>query len=50
MEVLTEVNFVGNYYKAGPASKLLDYVLSADLEGAGKGSQAYYFHNNLFCN
>ncbi len=42
-----EVNFVGNYYKAGAASKLLDYVLSADLEGAGKGSQAYYFHNNI---
>lgn len=42
-----EVNFVGNYYKAGAATKVLDYVLSADLEGVGKGSQAYYFHNNI---
>ena len=42
-----EVNFVGNYYKAGAASRVLDYVLKADLEGTGKGSQAYYFHNNI---
>ena len=42
-----EVNFVGNYYKAGAASHILDYVLSADLEGTGNGSQAYYFHNNV---
>ena len=42
-----EVNFVGNYYKAGAASRVLDYVLSADLEGTGNGSQAYYFHNNI---
>ncbi len=42
-----EVNFVGNYYKAGAASRILDYVLSADLEGTGNGSQAYYFHNNV---
>ena len=41
------VNFVGNYYKAGAASTVLDYVLSADLEGTGKGTQEYYFHNNV---
>lgn len=42
-----EVNFVGNYYKAGAASKVLDYTLKADLEGTGKGSQSYYYHNNV---
>lgn len=42
-----EVNFVGNYYKAGAGTKLLDHVLSADLEGTGKGTQEYYFHNNV---
>ncbi len=41
-----EVNFVGNYYKKGAASKL-NYTLSADLEGTGKGYQAYYYHNNI---
>ena len=44
-----EVNFVGNYYKRGAASESsnMQYVLSADLEGTGNGSQAYYFHNNI---
>lgn len=44
-----EVNFVGNYYKRGAASEAsnMTYCLSADLEGTGKGSQAYYFHNNI---
>ena len=42
-----EVNFVGNYYKAGAATKVNDYTLKADLEGTGKGSQAYYYHNNI---
>lgn len=44
-----EVNFVGNYYKRGAASEesKMDYCLKADLEGAGKGSQAYYYHNNI---
>lgn len=44
-----EVNFVGNYYKRGAASESsnMTYCLSADLEGTGKGSQAYYFHNNI---
>ena len=44
-----EVNFVGNYYKRGAASEAsnMTYCLSADLEGTGKGSQAYYYHNNI---
>ncbi len=43
-----EVNFVGNYYKRGAASLTsIDYVLSADLEGTGLGTQSYYFHNNI---
>lgn len=42
-----EVNFVGNYYKEGPATILHDLTLSADLEGTGLGSQAYYYHNNI---
>lgn len=43
-----EVNFVGNYYKRGAASLTsMDYVLSADLEGTGLGTQSYYFHNNV---
>jgi hypothetical protein len=46
-----EVNFVGNYYKRGAASSTdMDYVLKADLEGTGLGSQAYYFHNNILAN
>ncbi|MCK9156285.1 MAG: hypothetical protein M0P12_09265 [Paludibacteraceae bacterium] len=44
-----EVNFVGNYYKRGAASEEsnMDFMLKADLEGTGKGSQAYYYHNNI---
>lgn len=42
-----EVNFVGNYYKEGPATTLHGITLSADLEGTGLGSQAYYYHNNI---
>ena len=42
-----EVNFVGNYYKIGPATTLTDYILKAQLEGTGGGSQAYYYHNNI---
>lgn len=41
-----EVNFVGNYYKQGNATTT-NYSLKADLEGAGSGSQAYYYHNNI---
>lgn len=41
-----EVNFVGNYYKMGPATSM-KYILNAQLEGTGKGSQAYYMHDNI---
>lgn len=39
-------NFVNNYYKRGPASTQSN-MLKADLEGAGKGSQSYYFSGNI---
>jgi len=42
-----EVNFVGNYYKEGAATTLHGYTLRAQFEGTGKGSQAYYYHNNI---
>ena len=42
-----EVNFVGNYYKEGAATTLHGYTLRAQFEGTGKGSQAYYYHNNV---
>ena len=41
-----EVNFVGNYYKMGPATSM-KFILNAQLEGTGKGSQAYYIHDNI---
>ena len=41
-----EGNFVGNYYKEGPATSL-HQMLNAQLEGAGSGSQAYYYKNNI---
>ncbi len=41
-----EVNFVNNYYKAGPASEHM-YILTAELEGLGKGSQSYYYKGNV---
>ena len=41
-----EVNFVGNYYKEGAATSL-HQMLSADLEGAGLGSQSYYYSGNI---
>lgn len=41
-----EVNFVGNYYKMGPATSM-KYILNAQLEGTGQGSQAYYMHDNI---
>ena len=44
-----EVNFVGNYYKLGPATDI-DFMLNAQLEGKGKGYQAYYYHNNIKAN
>ena len=42
-----EVNFVGNYYKEGAGTTLHGYTLRAQFEGTGKGSQAYYYHNNI---
>lgn len=44
-----EVNFVNNYYKAGPASSNMT-MLTAQLEGTGKGSQSYYVKGNIFQN
>jgi hypothetical protein len=41
-----EVNFVGNYYKKGAATTQ-DYILNAQLEGTGKGSQSYYVAGNV---
>lgn len=41
-----EVNFVANYYKEGAATTQHN-ALKVDLEGAGKGSQAYYYHGNV---
>lgn len=41
-----EGNFVGNYYKMGPATTLT-YLLTADLEGTGSGTQAYYVSGNI---
>ena len=40
------VNFVGNYYKEGAAT-ILHLTLNAQLEGTGKGTQEYYYHNNI---
>ena len=42
-----EVNFVGNFYKEGAGTALHGYTLRAQFEGTGKGSQAYYYHNNI---
>lgn len=44
-----EVNFVGNYYKEGPATTM-HYTLNAQLEGTGLGSQSYYYKNNILQN
>lgn len=41
-----EVNFVNNYYKKGPATSQ-NTILKAQLEGAGKGSQSYYYSGNV---
>jgi hypothetical protein len=44
-----EVNFVNNYYKKG-ASSSQSFLLTAQLEGLGKGSQSYYYAGNLLQN
>lgn len=41
-----EVNFVNNYYKKGAACDN-NYMLTAQLEGTGKGSQSYYYAGNV---
>lgn len=41
------VNFVNNYYKKGAASDDSKLMLSAQLEGAGTGTQEYYVSGNV---
>jgi len=41
-----EVNFAGNYYKEGAATRL-HLTLNAQIEGIGKGTQSFYYHNNV---
>jgi hypothetical protein len=41
-----ELNFVGNYYKMGPATTQ-KYILSHDFEGVGKGTQRAYVSGNI---
>jgi hypothetical protein len=44
-----EVNFVNNFYKQGAASTQF-FMLTAQLEGLGKGSQSYYYAGNIMQN
>jgi len=41
-----EINFVGNYYKVGPACDNR-CIFTLQLEGTGKGSQSAYLKNNV---
>jgi hypothetical protein len=41
-----EGNFVNNYYRRGPATSW-DYVMNAQLQGAGLGTQSYYYSGNI---
>lgn len=41
-----ECNFVNNYYKMGPATSQ-KYLLRAQLEGIGTGTQSYYVSGNI---
>lgn len=42
-----EVNFVGNYYKAGPATSQ-NTIFNLQLEGTGQGTQSAYLKNNIY--
>ena len=44
-----EVNFVNNFYKKGVATTQIN-MLTAQLEGKGKGSQSYYYAGNIMQN
>ena len=41
-----EGQFVANYYKVGPATTQM-FLLNAQIEGTGTGSQAYYVSGNI---
>ena len=41
-----ECNFVGNYYKKGPSTNS-EYILNAQLENIGTGTQSYYVKGNI---
>lgn len=41
-----EINFVGNYYKEGPAVST-HCLFTLQLEGTGKGTQSAYVYNNI---
>lgn len=41
-----EVNFVNNFYKVGPANGTKT-LLTAQLEGTGKGTQSYFVSGNI---
>jgi len=41
-----EINFVGNYYKQGPANGT-SRIFTLQLEGTGQGSQSAYLKNNV---
>ena len=41
-----QVNFVGNYYRMGIDTRQ-KYILNAQFEGVGKGTQSYYVHDNI---
>ncbi|MBQ6209128.1 MAG: hypothetical protein IJK42_05085 [Prevotella sp.] len=41
-----EGQFVNNYYKMGPASRI-KYLFTSDLENVGMGTQSYYISGNV---
>ena len=44
-----QLNFVNNYYKKGPATKVSD-ILTIDLKGFGSGTEQGYYHGNIIAN